>query len=189
MGARKRRKVCGVGVNDAEYEVRASFGQGPCPIYTIWKSMLTRCYSGRYPSYADCSVCDEWHLFSNFKCWAEKQDYQGKQLDKDILQKGNKVYSPTTCMFVPIEVNCFIQSDNLSKGVTMKRHKFQSQCRRDGVVQYLGIFDTYAQAHECWRAEKERQAVAIAAKIDDKILANAVEKYFSKEVHYGLSNS
>ncbi|MDU6995940.1 MAG: hypothetical protein E6356_13855 [Terrisporobacter othiniensis] len=81
--------------------------------YYAWKNMLTRCYSEKYhekhPNYKDCTVCEEWHNFQNFAKWYEENYYEvGNErmhLDKDILVKGNKVYSPITCIIVPQRIN------------------------------------------------------------------------------------
>ena len=48
-----------------------------------------------------CSVCEEWKHFSNFKKWFDENYIEGFDIDKDILIKGNKVYSPEACSFVP----------------------------------------------------------------------------------------
>lgn len=72
--------------------------------YTTWSDMLRRCYDenrlSEKQTYKGCKVCDEWHNFQNFAEWMSKQDYEGKDLDKDIKIKGNKVYGPETCTFV-----------------------------------------------------------------------------------------
>jgi len=81
-------------------------------IYNCWESMLTRCYSGKYyerhPTYKGCSVCDEWRNYQVFAEWYLKNypdDGREYHLDKDIKVKGNKLYSPSTCMFVSPEEN------------------------------------------------------------------------------------
>lgn len=72
--------------------------------YVAWNNMITRCYDLEYQkthtSYIGCSVCEEWHNFQNFALWHEKNYIDGYHLDKDIIAKGNRVYSPQTCMFV-----------------------------------------------------------------------------------------
>ena len=75
--------------------------------------MLSRCYSNkqqkRQSSYKGCTVCSEWLNFKNFSDWYESHFYQieGQKMcvDKDILFKGNKIYSPQTCCIVPNEIN------------------------------------------------------------------------------------
>ena len=106
-----RKLVYGVGINDADYQVNPTIdgSRVMCPAYSAWHSMIERCYSEKYhdkkPTYKECYVCDEWLYFLKFKSWMEKQDYKGKELDKDILIQGNKVYSPETRIFVDKTIN------------------------------------------------------------------------------------
>lgn len=78
-------------------------------IYDAWFAMLRRCYShDQLPSYVGVTVCGEWHNFQQFAQWAVIQkgcDNSGWHLDKDILSKGNCIYSPDTCAFVPARLN------------------------------------------------------------------------------------
>ena len=114
----KRKIVYGVAHND--YAGRIKENGKHIRSYRSWISMLSRCYGEKElnnrPSYKGCSVCDEWLLFSNFKKWFDDptNGYQnGYCLDKDILIKGNKVYSPNTCCFVPNEIRA--ESQMVSK--------------------------------------------------------------------------
>ena len=74
--------------------------------YEVWLSMLRRCYDHKYQekhsTYKDCTVCKEWHDFQVFAQWFYEHYYELENermtLDKDILCKGNKVYSPETCV-------------------------------------------------------------------------------------------
>ena len=74
------------------------------PGYSRWRAMLQRCYDkkihNRQPTYIDCSVCEEWCSLYNFNKWYLKNYYsidgERMELDKDILVKGNKMYSPDT---------------------------------------------------------------------------------------------
>lgn len=118
MNKGMRGKVCGVGINDAPYKI---FNRDPywqCPFYAKWRAMLSRCYNkkvqDRQHTYQGDTVCAEWHLFSNFRSWMIKQDWEGKALDKDFVKGQNTVYSPETCIFMPRELNNFL---------TMKRKK------------------------------------------------------------------
>lgn len=117
----------GVGINDADYEVKKSKKMNGkwkivwmCPYYDRWTSMLSRCYSKKlqetHPTYKGCSVCDEWLRFSNFKKWMEEQNWEGRQLDKDFLFENNKVYSPSTCLFIPNKLNSFIITSGKARG-------------------------------------------------------------------------
>ncbi len=140
--------------------------------------MLKRCYSETYhkqkPSYIDCYVCDEWLKLSNFKSWMQKQDWEGKQLDKDILVEGNKVYSPETCVFVSNEVNQFIVDGNpngkLLKGVMWRadKGKYLAQVgRKKGNSGYIGLFNTEQAAHDAYIREKRVIAHELASKQSD----------------------
>lgn len=115
--------------------------------YRAWQGMLVRCFSENYktkkPTYKDVSCCEEWLNFETFLTWVKSQEnysyFQNNksnwQLDKDILIKGNKVYSPETCSIVPLRVNTlFVKSDSLRGiypiGVTYEKrwNTFTSRC-------------------------------------------------------------
>lgn len=158
---KKNRLVFGVGINDAEYNIQKENGK-LCSYYETWRNMLRRCYSVKFleknPTYKDCSVCDEWLTFSNFKSWMETQDWEGKQLDKDLLIYKNKVYSPETCCFIAKEINvvltCIgtVTKGNYPFGVYYHKRdrKFYAQCSGE----YLGMFNTPSEAHQKWQEYK-----------------------------------
>ena len=84
--------------------------------YITWKGMLERCYTTDCgSSYEGCSVCDEWLYYPNFKKWYDSNYYdvnngERMHLDKDILHRGNRIYSPENCMFVPNKINIQFKS-------------------------------------------------------------------------------
>src|SRR5690554_2141716 len=144
--------VCGMGINDADYVVmkRETIGYvngkrkqktvWVCRYYNTWVKMLERCYSAKYqernPTYKGCSVSNDWLKFSNFKSWMEKQDWEGKQLDKDLLFEGNKTYSAETCVFISPMVNTFVNDSGATRGKwkigvywDKGTNRFKSQCR------------------------------------------------------------
>lgn len=121
------KTIFGVGINDADYCVDVK-GELPrvngkrkryqiflCPYYSTWRTMIQRCYSAKFlarcPTYEDVFVCDEWHLFSTFRKWMVEQDWEGKQLDKDVLGTC-KLYGPNTCVFLTKRINCFVLGDS-----------------------------------------------------------------------------
>lgn len=93
--------------------------------YQAWKDMLKRCYSKKFleknKSYLGCSVSEEWLNFQVFAEWYTKQKNYGKgyHLDKDLLIKGNKVYSKESCSLLPVEVNTAIsvRADYVERGL------------------------------------------------------------------------
>jgi hypothetical protein len=114
----KKSIVHGVGINDSLNPVKGRNPKWACPYYSRWAHMIKRCYSEKFhktdATYKDCYVCDDWLYFSNFKSWMQKQDWQNKQLDKDIIKPLNKMYSPETCAFVtPAENHILCDSKSI----------------------------------------------------------------------------
>ena len=97
--------------------------------------------------------------------------FKGWQLDKDILQKGNKLYSKDTCCFVPQELNnLLIKSDN-SRGeypVGVCFHKpsgkFMAQLKVNGKMKHLGRFTTPDEAFQAYKTAKEANIKVVAQK-------------------------
>lgn len=92
--------------------------------YRVWVDMIERCYSKtrykKYKSYDDCSVCNEWLCYANFKKWYNENYYNIEEetmcIDKDIIVKGNKIYSPDTCVFVPQRINKLFVNNKSNRG-------------------------------------------------------------------------
>ena len=105
--------IYGIATNDTGSVTDPVTGK-KCRIYVTWYDMIRRCYSSvyqiKYPKYVGCTVASEWLLFSNFKNWVENETTYcpNKQLDKDLLIVGNKLYSPSTCIFISQEINKFL---------------------------------------------------------------------------------
>lgn len=164
-----KKSVFGVGVNDANYAVnpREKIAgkwehnkELSCPYYRCWVEMLRRCYSQRVqklrPTYNGVTVCTEWLTFSAFKCWMEKQDWEGKVLDKDLLTENNSVYGPEGCCFITGHLNSFLtirerSRGDLPLGVGLHNNgvnKYRSLGQTDeGKRLYLGLFSDPMAAH------------------------------------------
>jgi len=110
------------------------------PAYKIWKSMLQRCYDLKWqekqPTYTTVVVCKKWLNYQNFAEWFyTKSNYKkGWQLDKDLLSKNNKVYSPKTCLFIPQALNVFLSKNKCTNtsgytGVTWDTNKNKWRAR------------------------------------------------------------
>ena len=198
----KFKLVYGVGINDADYVVqkwetiKVNGKQKQkmvwvCPYYRVWLSMLERCYYAKYqethPTYKGCSVSEEWLTFSVFKMWMEEQDWCGKQLDKDLLLEGNKVYSKETCVFITHSVNTFTTDCRASRGewlIGVNRskgmNKFRSQCRNPFTKkkEHLGYFTCELEAHQAWLKRKLELAHLLAAEQTDSRVAKVlIERY------------
>lgn len=200
-----RKLVYGVGVNDAEYVIQkmetVGYVDGKrkqkrvwfCPYYETWKSMIERCYSAKYqerqPTYKGCTVIDEWLTFTNFRTWMMTQDWEDRQLDKDLLFEGNKVYGPETCVFVTQMVNSFTTERGAARGKWLigvcwvkGANKFRANCRNPFTkkLEHLGYFTCEQQAHETWRKRKLELAHELAAIQTDPRVAKALIERYSK---------
>ncbi len=189
MSLIKRKKVHGVGINDAPYKVTLKVdGKFDwCPYYRCWMDMLKRCYSKAakesLPTYDGCSVCDEWLTFSNFKVWMITQDWKGKELDKDILFVGNKIYSPETCCFVDHGINTLlIQNKVKSKlpaGVYFNKaaQKFCAEIKIDLKKHHLGTFESAADASAAYRKRKRSVVIKKASMQQDQRIADGLLRH------------
>ncbi len=189
----RRSLVCGAGVNDADYQVKtqATGDRVVCPAYQSWVNMIMRAhhpaYKKRNPTYEDVSVCSEWAYFMKYRSWWITNHVDGYQLDKDLLKVGNRVYSSSTCVFVPRWLNSFNGSHAAARGeypmgVTWDKEKrlYAARCNNPftGKREHLGRYDTPEEAHAAWVKGKLGFASALKAKmdaIDDRIYPNIVE--------------
>lgn len=203
MNCMGRKLLYGVGINDADYVNQRfeCFGRKngkklnkkiwTCPYYEVWRGMLERCYNpkkqARQPTYIGCSVCEEWLTFSNFKMWMEKQHWEDNCLDKDLLIKGNRVYSSETCVFVSNLTNCFISEQPKNRGewpigVYWKKQnkRFVAQCSNPFTSkrEHLGYYDDPIEAHKAWLKRKRELAVLVAEQQNDpRVVKALIERY------------
>lgn len=186
----KRTLVFGRGVNNSNYMSAYRDATGKrivCPYYRSWTHMLERCYCPklhkRRVSYIDCEVVESWLLFSNFKKWMKKQDWKGKDLDKDIKFPGNKIYSPDTCLFVSSEINKLLNKNSVARGKyplgvcsNKKGNRFISACRVNGHRVSLGSYSTPEEAHSVYKEFKKRRIESVANLPENKY----IQKYLIK---------
>jgi hypothetical protein len=168
--------VYGHGINDVEGDSKFFSS------YKKWAGMLERCYvdsiEEKRPTYIGCSVSPEWLYFSNFKTWFENNELiVGYALDKDILVKGNKIYGPEFCSFVPPELNNLLGNAKKIRGewpvgviYRKKRRKFTASVSRGAGTRnrFIGDYDTPEAAFLAYKLEKE------------SIIKSVAFKYFSK---------
>jgi len=152
-------------------------------IYKNWVNMIERCFSQKYknknPTYRDCYLCEEWHNFQNFAKWFEENfnptTMQRWHLDKDILVKGNKVYSPETCCFVPREINNLLhdgksnKKSNLPVGVRKEGNRYSVRMNFDGKNKRIGVFDTAVKAGIAYQSAKSSYIKNVSEKWGNKI--------------------
>ena len=170
--------------------------------YKCWCNMLRRCYSDKvqekYPTYKGCYVCADWLYYSNFKNWYNENYYEidnkTSQIDKDVLIKGNKVYSPDTCVFVPNFINkLFTKNQNkrgeLPVGVdylkASKKYRAGLSVFKDEkkTTKYLGCFDTPNDAFEVYKQAKEEYIKEVADEYKDIIPVKLYEAMYDYEVN------
>ena len=160
--------VFGVGILGAKYPSKVN-GRNTKE-YDLWYSMLRRCCSNDFkkkrPTYEGCEVSDNFKSYEYFYEWCQNQiGFNNKDwhLDKDLLVKGNKVYSENTCVFIPAEINSL-----LTKRENMRGEHLIGVCWRDkskafvavvsknkGKPKHLGLFKTEIEAFNSYKTAKE----------------------------------
>ena len=181
--------VHGIGVLGAKYPSRVNGVH--TKEYMLWRNMLRRCYSDifkkKQPTYEGCEVSENFKYYEYFYEWCHKQigfDNDGNgnpfQLDKDLLMKGNKVYSEPTCIFIPSEINLVLVKCTASRGKHLigvywsKTAKaFIARVNKNkGKSEHLGLFKTEIEAFNAYKTAKEafvkEQANKWKGKIDER---------------------
>jgi len=154
-------------------------------IYDLWNKMLERVYSPskleKCPSYKGTTVCKEWHNFQVFAKWFEENHVEGWQLDKDLLSKGTKIYSPETCVFIPRELNTFmtnVKVDNTSgyTGVSYSKPngKWVANISIGGKRKYLGQRDSVEEAYKLYKKARDKICQEWRIKMKGKISDAAI---------------
>ncbi len=167
--------------------------------YELWHNVLRRCYSDKskkkHPTYEDCEVSDNFKSYEYFYEWCHKQIGFGNegfenpfQLDKDLLVKGNKIYSENTCVFIPSEINLLLVKREALRGTHLigvswsKTNKaFMAQVNKNkGASEHLGFFNTEIEAFNAYKVAKEafvkEQANKWKSEIDERAY-NALINY------------
>ena len=169
--------------------------------YTVWYSMLQRCHNSKIhkqkPTYSGCAISDNFKSLTYFLDWVKQQighnsrDGEGRKfnLDKDILIKGNKVYSENTCVFVPMEINNLILNSRATRGefpvgvhYEKSRNKFQAYIRKNGKREYLGRYNTVEEAFYTYKTAKESYIKELADKWKERIDPRVYEALLNYQV-------
>lgn len=184
-GVNKRKTgVLGVGINKSD---RLKHKEA----YSHWHGMIGRCYGDielkKRPTYQECSVCEEWLNFSSFIEWFYKHHVDGWHLDKDILVKGNKVYSPETCCFVPSEINGLFAKCNAIRGkypigIQYYNGKYIAKMRCHFKQVYLGRSSDLETAFQLYKKGKEKFIKEVADKWKEQIEPRVYEALYNYKV-------
>ena len=121
--------------------------------FSCWRNMLKRCYNKELPDYiyyADVDVCEEFLDFQRFANWYYDNHVSGWQLDKDLLCAVDKrLYSPDTCIFLPVEVNTLMTNKTKITETPMgisydkSRGVYRGYFKKDGKRVLLGSGKDY----------------------------------------------
>ena len=160
--------------------------------FHLWKNMLKRCYSEvsfkKSPSYEQCLTSETFNDYQQFKTWCNSQlgfGNTGWELDKDILVKGNKVYSEATCCFVPKEINLLLVKHDKGRGdylLGVDYHKNRKQFRARCSDKHLGWFNTELEAFRAYKQAKEAYIKEVANKWKDQIDPKVYDALIKYEV-------
>lgn len=165
---------------------------GKCTIdYNKWSGMFNRSYSDEYhllkPTYKDCTVHPDWHNFQNFAKWFEENYVEGFELDKDVLIKGNKVYGPSTCCFVPREINTLMRtvrkkSNGLPVGVRFRDSKFVVAVQICTKQKHIGSYSDINEAFNAYKTVKEQGIKYVANKHKNRITSECYNALMNWEI-------
>ena len=179
------RLIHGNGVNNGKYPTKRNGVH--LKEYTMWRNMISRCYSEEIqkirPTYKNCTVSDNFKDYSYFYEWCQNQigfGLDGWSLDKDLLFKGNKIYSDDTCVFIPDEINSLLTKRQNFRGdhpigVHFVKHikKYAAEVNVCGKKKRLGYFNSDIEAFNAYKVEKENLIKDIANKNKGKITHKA----------------
>ena len=187
-----KKLVQGVGINDGKYPTKVNGIN--TKEYNLWTSMLKRCYSVKYhearPTYIGCNVSDNFKHYTYFFEWCQNQIGFGGcdfSLDKDLIIKGNKIYSEDNCLFLPQSLNKLLTKRQLHRGglpigVTKNSNNYKVRCNVNGSENYLGVFSTIESAFQAYKTFKEAYIKELAEKYKDTIDPRAYQALLNYEV-------
>lgn len=194
-----RKLVSGLGVKGTKYPM--SVGKIQIREYKLWVGLLQRCsekYKATRPAYNDVICSENFKSYTFFYEWCHKQvgfnnkDSNGSyfQIDKDILVKGNKLYSEDTCCFVPRRINTLLITKKSCRGkypigvyFSTQDCKFRAACSTGVNRQVsLGYFDTQEDAFQAYKTYKEALIKQVAEEYKGQICKMVFERLLNYKV-------
>ena len=190
--------IYGIGITGCKYPTKVDGVS--TKEYNAWIDMLKRCFiektKEKQPAYKDVLCCDEWLNFEVFCDWLHSQSNYDKwknghrwAIDKDILVKGNKIYSSETCCLIPQNINCLFLKRDASRGkypigVRYEGGRFKAICQNSitGKSEELGSYSTIEEAFNVYKNFKE-DIVKTIAKTEYK-KGNITEKCYQAMLNY-----
>lgn len=190
--------IYGVGITGTKYPISID-----CELtreYILWHSMLCRCFDERFkksqPAYNGVTCCKEWLNFENFYEWLYSQGNFEKwlnekwwALDKDIIIKNNKIYSPENCCLIPQNVNCLFLKRKADRGdypigVRKVRKLYEASCSNPftNKNEKLGKYETPEEAFQVYKAYKENIIKSVAEIEYNK--GNITKKCYDAMINY-----
>ena len=172
--------------------------------YQKWQKMLQRCFDNRfkekYPTYKDATCNDRWLCFANFLEDLEilKQEHNWSNdeklnLDKDILNKNNKLYSLENCVLVPNWINLLFTKNDASRGeypigvcYNKQSKKYQASCKVNGKLKGLGLYSTPEQAFNAYKIAKENEIKRIADECVSKGYVTKDSRLYNAMISYQI---
>ena len=170
--------------------------------YNKWQNMLKRCFDNKlkekYPTYKSATCCDRWLCFANFleDLEALKKEYNWSEnetlnLDKDILYKGNKLYSLENCVLVPQWINTLFTKCDASRGqypvgvsYNKRAKKYQANCRINGKLTSLGYYNTIEEAFNAYKQTKEQEIKRVANECVSKGFISKDSRLYNAMINY-----
>lgn len=172
-------------IGEGKYKTKGKYGK----MYKAWSSMLARTHDPatqiKHPAYKDVTVCEEWYNYQNFCNWMENSNYQENwHMDKDLLSTTSKIYSKSTCLFIPAALNNFLankkpKSTDLPVGVRERYvGKFTAEIRSistGGEKKALGTFSTAEEASKAYQKARSIEADELRELYKDVLPLNALK--------------
>ncbi len=170
-------------------------------VCALWENIRVRCQllpemdESRFGKYADVKVCEEWLDYQNFAEWAYNVDYfeRGWQLDKDLLSNEN-IYSPDTCVFLPVEINNILNTKTRKRGELPMGLSWQTPKKRVINVQFVCKYPQFTvreylepsqieEGFQIYKKAREAYVQFLAEKYKDRLDPRAYKALKEYEVN------